>query len=136
MRIDLSLRQLEAFVQVAWRQLSARGRRAGQAQPVLSRLIGRPSRRWARACSTATRGAWRSPPPGASCCPWLQRILRDFDSALSELGEFMQAQRSVDGGAAFGRHRAGAAGHGGAARTHPAVEFSIDRGACRCRWPP
>lgn len=90
MRLDLSLRQLEAFVQVA---ASGSFRRAaaqlGQAQPVLSRLIGQAEQTLgARLFDRDTRRV-EITPAGRELLPLAQRLLRDFDDTLGDFGAFM-----------------------------------------------
>ena len=90
MRIDLNLRQLEAFVQVAacgsFRQAAAR---LGQSQPALSRFIRQAEQTLgARLFDRDTRRV-EITAAGRELLPIAQRILRDFDDALSDFGEFM-----------------------------------------------
>lgn len=90
MRLDLSLRQLEAFVQVAdsgsFRRAAAR---LGQAQPVLSRLIGQAEQTLgARLFDRDTRRV-EITPAGRELLPLAQRLLRDFDDTLGDFGAFM-----------------------------------------------
>ncbi len=127
-RIDLSLPQLEAFVQVAasgsFRSAAAQ---IGISQPALSRAIGTAERTLgARLFDRDTRHV-EITAVGRELLPVAQRILRDFDSALGELGEFMQGRS--------GRVTVAALPSVGAAlvpaamvalrRTHPAVEFTL-----------
>ena len=90
MRIDLSVRQLEAFVQVAtsgsFRQAALR---LGQSQPALSSAIRRAEQTLgARLFDRDTRHV-RITATGQELLPIARRILRDFDHALGDLGEFM-----------------------------------------------
>jgi DNA-binding transcriptional LysR family regulator len=90
MRIDLNLRQLEAFVQVAaagsFRQAAAQ---LGQSQPALSRFIRQAEQTLgARLFDRDTRRVAITP-AGRELLPIAQRILRDFDDTLGEFAEFM-----------------------------------------------
>ncbi len=90
MRIDLNLKQLEAFVQVAasgsFRQAAAR---LGQSQPALSRFIRQAEQTLgARLFDRDTRHV-EITAAGRELLPIAQRILRDFDGALGDFGEFM-----------------------------------------------
>lgn len=128
MRIDLSLRQLEAFVQVA---TSGSFRRAaaelGQAQPVVSRLIGQAEQTLGTRLFDRDTRRVEITAAGRELLPVAQRILGDFDDALGEFGEFM-AGRS-------GRVAVAALPSAGIAllprlvapfmRQHPGVEFSL-----------
>jgi len=93
MRINLSLEQLEAFVELAAvLNFRAAAARLGMSQPALSRsirlaeqtlgarLFDRDTR---RVSITAT---------GSELLPVARRILHDFDEALSELGEFIHGR--------------------------------------------
>ena len=90
-RIDLSLQQLEAFVQVAaCGSFRAAALEVGVSQPALSRTIRQAEQTLgARLFDRDTRHVSITP-AGTELLPVAQRILRDFDSALSELGQFMQ----------------------------------------------
>ena len=92
-RIDLSLPQLEAFVQVAASgSFRAAAAQIGVSQPALSRSIGAAERTLgARLFDRDTRHVAITA-AGRELLPVAQRILRDFDSAFSELGEFMQGR--------------------------------------------
>jgi DNA-binding transcriptional LysR family regulator len=128
MRIDLSLRQLEAFVTVAvyggFRRAAAA---LGLAQPVVSRLIGQAEQTLGTRLFDRDTRRVEITAAGRELLPVAQRILRDFDSALSELGEFMQGRS--------GRVTVAALPSVGAALvpaavvalrcTHPAVEFTL-----------
>ena len=86
MRIDLSLRQLEAFVQVAtsgsFRQAALQ---LGQSQPALSSAIRRAEQTLgARLFDRDTRQV-RITATGQELLPVARRILRDFDHALGDL---------------------------------------------------
>lgn len=90
MRIDLSVRQLEAFVQVAstgsFRQAALQ---LGQSQPALSSAIRRAEQSLgARLFDRDTRHV-RITATGQELLPIARRVLRDFDHALGDLGEFM-----------------------------------------------
>ena len=127
-RIDLLLQQLEAFVQVAASgSFRAAAAQIGVSQPALSRTIGAAERTLgARLFDRDTRHV-EITAAGRELLPIAQRILRDFDGALSELGEFMQGRS--------GRVTVAALPSVGAAlvpeamvtlrRTNPAVEFTL-----------
>ena len=128
MRIDLSLRQLEAFVTVAAHGSFRRAAAVlGLAQPVVSRLIGQAEQTLGTRLFDRDTRRVEITAAGRELLPVAQRILRDFDASLSELGEFM-AGRS-------GRVTVAALPSAGAAlvpaamvalrRTHPAVEFTL-----------
>lgn len=90
MRLDLSLRQLEAFVRVAdsgsFRQAALQ---LGQSQPALSGAIGRAEQTLgARLFDRDTRHV-RITAVGQELLPIARRVLRDFDDSLGELGGFM-----------------------------------------------
>ena len=128
MRIDLSLRQLEAFAQVA---SSGSFRRAaaelGQAQPVISRLIGQAEQTLGvRLFDRDTRRV-EITAAGRELLPIARRILRDFDGALSELGDFMQGRSGHVTVAALPSAGAALVPQAMVAlrRTHPAVEFTL-----------
>ena len=128
MRINLSLRQLEAFVTVAAQGSFRRAAAVlGLAQPVVSRLIGQAEQTLGTRLFDRDTRRVEITAAGRELLPVAQRILRDFDASLSELGEFM-AGRS-------GRVTVAALPSAGAAlvpaamvalrRTHPAVEFTL-----------
>ena len=128
MRLDLSLRQLEAFVQVA---ASGSFRRAaaqlGQAQPVLSRLIGQAEQTLgARLFDRDTRRV-EITPAGRELLPLAQRLLRDFDHTLGDFGAFMAGRSGrvsmvvLPSVSVAWVPRAMAA----FARTHPQVNFAL-----------
>ena len=90
MRIDLSLRQLEAFVEVAacgsFRQAA---QQLGQSQPSLSRLIAQAEQvLGARLFDRDTRRV-EITPAGRELLPLAQRLLRDLDDTLGDFGAFM-----------------------------------------------
>ncbi len=94
MRLDLSLRQLEAFVKIAesksFRQAAVV---LGQSQPALSRLIQQAEQAiGARLFDRDTRQVVITA-TGLELLPIAERILRDFDDALGDLGEFMAGRR-------------------------------------------
>ncbi|MFV0680435.1 LysR family transcriptional regulator [Ottowia sp.] len=93
-RIQLSLQQLEAFVQVAaLGSFRAAAAQIGVSQPALSRTIRQAEQTLgARLFDRDTRHVTISP-VGGELLPIAQRILREFDSAFSELGQFMQGSR-------------------------------------------
>lgn len=128
MRIDLTLRQLEAFAQVAAHNSFRRAAAAlGLAQPVVSRLIGQAEQTLGTRLFDRDTRRVEITAAGRELLPVAQRILRDFDASLSELGEFM-AGRS-------GRVTVAALPSAGAAlipaamvalrRSQPAVEFTL-----------
>ena len=128
MRIDLSLRQLEAFATVAARGSFRRAAaQLGQAQPVVSRLIGQAEQTLGTRLFDRDTRRVEITAAGRELLPIAQRILHDFDSALSELGEFMHGRS--------GRVTVAALPSVGAAlvpqamvalrRTHAAVEFTL-----------
>jgi DNA-binding transcriptional LysR family regulator len=93
MRIDLSLHQLEAFIEIAaTRSFRAAATRLGVSQPALSRTIRLAEQAMgARLFDRDTRHVTITA-AGAELLPIAHRILRDFDGALSELGEFLQGR--------------------------------------------
>ena len=87
MRIDLNVRQLDAFVRVAecgsFRQAA---QQLGQSQPALSGAIRRAEQTLgARLFDRDTRHV-RITAVGQELLPIARRILRDFDDALGDLG--------------------------------------------------
>jgi DNA-binding transcriptional LysR family regulator len=64
----------------------------GQAQPVVSRLIGQAEQTLGTRLFDRDTRRVEITAAGRELLPVAQRILRDFDSALSELGEFMQGR--------------------------------------------
>ena len=128
MRIDLSVRQLEAFVQVAtsgsFRQAALR---LGQSQPALSSAIRRAEQTLgARLFDRDTRHV-RITATGQELLPIARRILRDFDHALNDLSEFMTGRSGHVTVAALPSTGAALVPQAMVAlrRTHPAVEFSL-----------
>lgn len=94
MRIKLSLRQLEAFVQVAehgsFRRAAAQ---CGQSQPTLSRLIQQAEQiLGARLFDRDTRRMEIST-TGQQLLPVAQRLLREVDESLGDFDEFMAGRR-------------------------------------------
>ena len=90
MRLDLDLRQLQAFVEVAdcgsFRQAALQ---TGQSQPAISRAIRQAEQALgARLFDRDTRRV-EITPAGRELLPIAQRILREFDVSLGELGVFM-----------------------------------------------
>ncbi|MFT3813069.1 MAG: LysR family transcriptional regulator [Acidovorax sp.] len=128
MRVDLSLRQLEAIVQVADAgSFRAAARRMEVSQPALSRtlrlaeetlgvrLFDRDTRRVAITAA------------GQELLPIARRVLAEFDGAFSELGQFLQGRSGrvtlaalPSAGVAL-LPRAMAAFRG----AHPQVEFAL-----------
>lgn len=93
-RIDLNLRQLEAFVAAAdggsFRQAALR---IDQSQPTISRLIGEAERTLGlRLFDRDTRHVELTA-TGRELLPVAQRILLEFDDSMSDLGEFLAGQR-------------------------------------------
>ena len=128
MRIDLSLRQLEAFVQVAtsgsFRQAALQ---LGQSQPALSSAIRRAEQTLgARLFDRDTRQV-RITATGQELLPVARRILRDFDHALGDLGEFMAGRSGRVTVAALPSTSVALLPRAVAAfsRTHPQVVFSL-----------
>lgn len=128
MRLDLSLRQLEVVVQVAdVGSFRAAARQLGISQPALSRTLRLAEEALgARLFDRDTRRVTITP-AGQELLTIARRVLRDFDSALGELGHFMQGYRGrvsvvalpsmsvailPPAIAAFGEH-------------HPQVEFTL-----------
>jgi len=94
MRIPLSLAQLEAFMEVA---RTANFREAAVnlhvSQPALSRTIRLAEEALdTRLFDRDTRHVELTP-SGRELLPIAQRILRDFDSGFSELGQFLEGRR-------------------------------------------
>ena len=128
MRIDLSLQQLEAFVEVA-KALSFRAAaaRLGVSQPALSRSIRLAEQTLgARLFDRDTRRVAITA-AGSELLPIAERILRDFDGALSELGEFIQGHSGRVTVAALPSTGVALVPRAIAAfrRQHPQVEFSL-----------
>jgi LysR family carnitine catabolism transcriptional activator len=128
MRVDLSLRQLEAFVQVAaCGSFRKAAQQLGQSQPALSSAIRRAEEALgARLFDRDTRHV-RITPIGLELLPIAQRILRDFDHALGDLGEFMAGRSSRVTVAALPSASVSLVPRAIAnfQRTHPAVTFSL-----------
>ncbi len=94
MRVPLSLQQLEAFVEVA---RTANFRQAAVnlhvSQPALSRTIRLAEEALdTRLFDRDTRHVDLTP-SGRELLPIAQRILQDFDSGFSELGQFLEGRR-------------------------------------------
>lgn len=128
MRIDLSIRQLEAFVQVAasgsFRQAA---QQLGQSQPALSSAIRRAEQTLgARLFDRDTRHV-RITATGQELLPIARRVLRDFDHALGDLGEFMAGRSGHVTVAALPSTSVSLVPRAIAAflRTHPQVGFSL-----------
>lgn len=128
MRIDLNLRQLEAFVQVAasgsFRQAALQ---LGQSQPALSRFIRQAEQTLgARLFDRDTRRV-EITAAGRELLPIAQRILRDFDDALGDFGEFMAGRSGRVAIAALPSAAAAIVPRAIAAfsRLHPQVTFTL-----------
>lgn len=128
MRIDLSIRQLEAFVQVAasgsFRQAA---QQLGQSQPALSSAIRRAEQTLgARLFDRDTRHV-RITATGQELLPIARRVLRDFDHALGDLGEFMAGRSGHVTVAALPSTSVSLVPRAIAAflRAHPQVTFSL-----------
>lgn len=128
MRIDLSIRQLEAFVQVAasgsFRQAA---QQLGQSQPALSSAIRRAEQTLgARLFDRDTRHV-RITATGQELLPIARRVLRDFDHALGDLGEFMAGRSGHVTVAALPSTSVSLVPRAIAAflRTHPQMGFSL-----------
>ena len=128
MRIDLNLRQLEAFVQVAasgsFRQAA---QQLGQSQPALSRFIRQAEQTLgARLFDRDTRRV-EITPAGRELLPLAQRLLRDFDDTLGDFGAFMAGRSGRVSIAAL--PSAGVAlvprAIAAFARAHPQVTFAL-----------
>ncbi|MBS0449680.1 MAG: LysR family transcriptional regulator [Proteobacteria bacterium] len=91
MRLNLSLRQLEVIVEVAETgSFRAAARQLGISQPALSRTLRLAEQALgARLFDRDTRRVTITP-AGQELLHIARRVLGDFDSALSELGHFMQ----------------------------------------------
>ena len=91
MRLNLSLRQLEVIVEVAEAgSFRAAARQLGISQPALSRTLRLAEQALgARLFDRDTRSVTITP-AGRELLHIARRVLGDFDSALSELGQFMQ----------------------------------------------
>lgn len=94
MHIKLSLRQLEAFVQVAEHGSFRRAaEHCGESQPTISRLIQQAEAIvGARLFDRDTRRIEIST-TGRQLLPVAQRILREVDESLGDFGEFMAGRR-------------------------------------------
>jgi DNA-binding transcriptional LysR family regulator len=128
MRIDLNLQQLEAFVQVAaagsFRQAALQ---LGQSQPAISRFIRQAEQALgARLFDRDTRHV-RITDAGKELLPIAQRILRDFDDALGDFGEFMAGHSGRVSVAALPSTGIALLPQAIAAfsRTHPQVTFTL-----------
>ncbi|MEK7344987.1 MAG: LysR substrate-binding domain-containing protein [Pseudomonadota bacterium] len=128
MRIDLTLRQLEAFVQVAkagsFRQAALQ---LGQSQPALSRFIAQAEQTLgARLFDRDTRRV-RITDAGRELLPIAQRVLGDFDDALGGFGEFMAGRSGSISVAALPSTGIALLPQAMAAfsRTHPQVSFTL-----------
>lgn len=128
MRIDLTLRQLEAFVQVAiagsFRQAALQ---LGQSQPALSRFIQQAERTLgARLFDRDTRHV-RITDAGRELLPIAQRVLHDFDDALGGFGEFMAGRSGCISVAALPSTGIALLPQAMAAfsRSHPQVSFTL-----------
>ncbi|WP_051954013.1 LysR family transcriptional regulator [Xenophilus azovorans] len=128
MRIDLNVRQLEAFVRVAecgsFRQAA---QQLGQSQPALSGAIRRAEQTLsARLFDRDTRHV-RITAVGQELLPIARRILRDFDDALGDLGEFMAGRSGCVTVTALPSISVALAVRAAAAfmRTHPQVRFAL-----------
>jgi DNA-binding transcriptional LysR family regulator len=93
MRINLTLQQLEAFTQVtATGSFRAAALALGVSQPALSRTIRLAEQTLGtRLFDRDTRNV-NITATGRELLPVARRILHDFDSALSELGQFMEGR--------------------------------------------
>jgi len=122
------LKELEAFVQVAASgSFRAAAVRIGVSQPALSRSIRAAERTLgARLFDRDTRRV-EITAAGRELLPIAQRILRDFDSALSELGEFMQGRSGHVTVAALPSTGAALVPPAIVAlrRSHPSVDFTL-----------
>lgn len=94
MRINLNLRQLEAFLLVATHgSFRKAGAHVNLSQPAISRLIKQAEDAVGRKLFDRDTRNVRITPIGAELLPIAQRILRDFDDSLGDLGQFMAGQR-------------------------------------------
>lgn len=92
-RIDLSLQQLEAFVQVArLGGFRAAAEQVGVSQPALSRTIRQAEQTLGMRLFDRDTRHVAITPAGEELLPIAQRILGEFDSAFSELGQFLQGR--------------------------------------------
>ena len=128
MRVDLNLRQLEAFTQVAasgsFRQAA---RQLGQSQPAISRFIRQAEQALgARLFDRDTRRV-EITPAGRELLPLAQRMLRDFDDALGEFGAFMAGDSGQVSVAALPSTGVALVPHAIAAfaLSHPQVRFTL-----------
>ena len=128
MRLDLDLRQLQAFVEVAgcgsFRQAALQ---TGQSQPAVSRSIRQAEQALgARLFDRDTRRV-EITPAGRELLPIAQRILREFDVSLGELGVFMAGHSGRVAVAALPSIGVALVPRAIAAfsRSHPQVHFSL-----------
>ncbi|MBH1964702.1 MAG: LysR family transcriptional regulator [Comamonadaceae bacterium] len=93
MRENLTLQQLQAFVQiVATGSFRGAASQIGVSQPALSRTIRQAEHTLqARLFDRDTRNV-EITPIGQELLPIAQRILREFDSSFGELGQFLQGR--------------------------------------------
>lgn len=127
-RIALSLQQLEAFVQIAaCGSFRAAAAQVGVSQPALSRTVREAERvLGARLFDRDTRHVDLSA-AGRELLPIARRILREFDGAFGELGEFIHGRSGRVTVAALPSTGAALVPAAMAAfrRTHPQVEFAL-----------
>lgn len=128
MRLDLNLRQLEAFVAVAatssFRQAALQ---LGQSQPALSRFIRQAEQTLATRLFDRDTRHVSITDAGKELLPIAQRILRDFDDALGDFGEFMAGHSGRVSVAALPSTGIALLPQAIAAfaRTHPQVTFTL-----------
>lgn len=128
MRAALSLRQLQALAEVAaGGSFRAAAARIGVSQPALSRTVREAERTLgARLFDRDTRHVQISA-VGRELLPIAQRILREFDGAFGELGQFLQGRSGRVTVAALPSLTAALMPAAIAAfrRGHPEVEFAL-----------
>lgn len=128
MRIDLTLRQLEAFVQVAnagsFRQAALQ---LGQSQPALSRFIQQAEQTLGTRLFDRDTRHVRITDAGRELLPIAQRVLRDFDDALGGFAEFMAGRSGCISVAALPSTGIALLPQAMAAftRMHPQVSFTL-----------
>ncbi|HYP72086.1 MAG TPA: LysR family transcriptional regulator [Variovorax sp.] len=128
MRLNLSLRQLEVIVEVAEAgSFRAAARKLDISQPALSRTLRLAEEALgARLFDRDTRRVTITP-AGQELLHIARRVLGDFDSALSELGHFMQGYRGQISVAALPSMNVALLPSAIAAfrQQHPQVEFKL-----------
>lgn len=128
MRIDLSLQQLEIIVRIAEAgSIRAAARHMGISQPALSRSLRLAEQALGTRLFDRDTRHVAITAAGLELLRIARRVLHDFDSALGELGQFMQGHRGRIAVAALPTASVGLLPQPMAAfrRQHPQVEFTL-----------